>query len=177
MLLFSSAVVVLLATASTSSARFAARTDNSSNTWTAADLNLDVNTSHDLFLDGAGLYPGLELENCIIVTYTGSLDGVDVSVHAKAVNGGLERFFDLNIDVGGGSSTDCSDFRSNGEPAFEGTLRTFADRHGSIGTGLLLADDVASGSAVTVRVSGSVIDDNGAQGLDGRFIATIEARP
>ncbi len=169
--------MVIIATASTSSAQFSATTGNSNNTWTAAQLDLDIESAQELFLDGTGLYPGLELENCFIVRYTGSLDGVDVRIHAAAGSGGLQRYFDLSLEVGTGSSTDCSDFRPIGEPAFEGTLRMFADRHRSFESGLLLASGVASGDALMVRASGSVIDDNGAQGLDGRFVARIEARP
>jgi hypothetical protein len=176
-LLAASAVVVLVATAATSSARFSAQTENESNFWQAARLELDVDSRQDLFLDGTNLYPGLELENCFVVTYTGSANDVSLMLHATGLNGSIDRYFELRIEVGNGVDTGCSDFSPIGEPAFEGTLRSFIDRHGSFGSGLILGSDIDDGDRVTVRASGALRDDNRAQGQTGRFIATLEVRP
>lgn len=177
LVLAASAVVVILATASTSSARFAAQTSNANNLWEAAHLDLDVESTGQLFLDGEGLYPELVLENCIIITYKGTVDGVDIRLHTPEATGSLAPLFNLGIEIGSGTATDCSDFQSSGQAAFTGTVRSLAAEHGSFGTGLLLASDVDDGQRLTLRASGSVADTNRAQGLGSRFVVFVEARP
>ncbi len=168
-------MVVVLATASTSSARFSAQTDNQSNLFQAATMELTVDSGRQLFLDGTGLYPGLELENCIVVTYRGSLDDIDVRLSATRTAGTLDRFFDLDLEIGTGSLTDCSDFRTRGS-LFSGTLADLEARHASYPTGLILAASISDGATVTVRASGRLQDTNDAQGVAGQFLATVEAR-
>jgi len=177
LLLFVCAAVVITATASTSSARFVANTDNDNNFWEAANLELEVDGAQNLFLEGSGLYPGLMVENCFVVTYFGTIDGVDIRVHSQGQGGSLGRFFELTIQTGSGTASDCSDFEAGGQPAFSGTLSTFSARHGSFESGLLLAADMADGDQITVRASGALRNDNAAQGLSGRFVAVVEARP
>lgn len=177
MLLFACAVVVILATASTSSARFAARTDSENNVWTAARLEIEARSAEQLFLDGAGLYPGLELENCISITYRGSVDKVDLRLHNQSTTGSLDQFFEISIEIGSGVQDDCSDFEPIGGPAFTGTLRGFSEQHDGFTSGLLLTNELVNEESIALRIRGTVADTNEAQGLDGRFVAVVEARP
>ncbi len=169
-LVAASAVIVVLATASTSSARFAARTDNDTNLWQAATLDLDVRSGRQLFLDADGLYPGLELQNCVVVRYGGS---IRADIHLRTVDrsGSLPRFFDVEVEAGRGDATDCSDFVGD-RTLYTGRLDGLAS-----GGDLLLATNVGDGHTVTLRVSGRLIDTNAAQGTVGRYDAVVEATP
>lgn len=166
----------------TASARFSASTSNESSFISAAAIDLNVDAGEDaastgLLIDAAGLYPGLRIERCFVVSYTGALDDVPVRLFGRAGGGtGLEAYIDATIEQGAGSDNQCSDFTSSGV-LFDDTLRTLWDRHGSFAAGLPIIEAADDGSSAWVRISIEVVDDNDAQDLTTAFWLTLEARP
>lgn len=86
-----SAAVVLLATVQTSSANFAARTANEGNLFTSALVSVDVESPTErqaqLFLTGTDLYPGKQLQNCLLIVDQSSVDAVDYRLFSPAIGG------------------------------------------------------------------------------------------
>jgi hypothetical protein len=173
---------VAFSTVTTASARFAASTANESSLFAAAEIDLVVDNGDDgaaarLLVDADGLYPGLIVERCLVVTHRGSLEGVDVRLHvAPGSDSGLARFLRTDVDLGEGVDAECGDFEAIGS-AFSGTLSELLADHGSFPQGIDLMSDAGDGQAITLRVSFEVESDDRAQGLSTDFTATLEARP
>lgn len=168
-------------TLETASARFSGSTSTENSLFEAASIDLvvndDIGQAASLLVDAEGLYPGLVVERCLVVTHRGSLDDVAVRLHGTAVDeNGLAPHLLTDIDLGTGRAPDCEDFEVSAT-AFSGRLSNLWQEHGSFADGLDLIPAAANGDAVTVRLAFEVASDDRAQGLMTEFMVVLEARP
>lgn len=187
--LLASCLLIVVGGVRTATGRFAGSTANEGSLLTAAavDLRLGADPTGPgdpggasvtrLAIDASNLLPGDEVRRCLVVGYTGDLDGVGVRLVGRLDGGtGLDRHLETTISLGAGSDPDCTDFGASSE-VFRGTLRALADRHGGFEQGIVVLDAADDGDAVTVEVRVELLDDDAAQGLDTGFWLEIEARP
>jgi hypothetical protein len=138
----------------------------------------DSDAGSAMFTDGTALAPGISLDRCIEVTYTGSADAQPVLLYAAATAGDLAPYLDLTVEVGEqapGSFGTCGGFVSSGT-VFTGTLADFAAGHADYGTGLTTWEPTGSEDARSFRFSVSVRDDPAASGRSVSFGFTWELR-
>ena len=90
---------------------------------------------------------------------------------------GLERYVHLEVETGvGGRDGDCVGF----EPAatlFDDTLSQLWSEHPTFETGLPVLSGAATGEAVSLRATATLLDDDDAQGRTTQFWVELEARP
>ncbi len=176
------AIALVWSTMTTASARFVGSTTNDSSLLEAAVVDLVVEpdasgAATTLLVDADGLYPGLEVERCVRLTYRGTLDDAVVRLFGSSGAGsGLERYLDTSIELGAGDDPDCADFQP-ARAAFSDTLDRLWGQHGSFANGLEIMASAADGDSVTLRFAVEVVPDNAAQDLTTRFGITLEARP
>ncbi len=159
----------------TSSARVNATTSANS-VFSAGTVDLaQPNTVVDLLLDANNLYPGTEVEGCVVVEYRGSIPA-DVRLHARMVGGtGLDEYVDIRVTLP--PIDDCdTPIPADSPTIYEGTLDRFWRTHHSYGAGIGLAEMTTSDFAV-LHVAARLQDDNNAQGRTTDFTLTVEARP
>ncbi len=134
--------------------------------------------SSGLAMDADNLVPGQQIHRCIQVGYSGGVDDVSVRLFGRAEDGsGLERFLDTEVDVGVGTSTDCTDFVASTDRSFEGSLEELWHRHTDFASGIVLDDQLADGQSFTIRIAVALADDDRAQGLATAFWLMFEVRP
>jgi hypothetical protein len=172
------AVSVLVVTSSR--AAFVAQNDNTSNQVTAASVDLTDNDSGSaMFANVTGLMPGTDVDRCIDVTYTGTVDPLAVRLYAAAApTGSLAPYLNLTVDVGTDTTPvfgDCVGFTSAGT-VYSGTLAGFAGAHGTYATGATSWDPAASPDTRTFRFRISVQNDAAAEGLSSTFGFSWETR-
>lgn len=177
LVLIASAGLVGLAAFDTAGARISDSTNNQSNLFEAAEIDLDIGGDTSLLFDADRLYPGLVLERCIEIAYIGSLDEIDIRLSARRDGGdGLELWIETSIETGTGTDPECADFARR-DTVFDGRLGDVWASHPTFATGLPIGDGVDSGFETTLRVTAEVVDDNAAQSLTTDFWMTVEARP
>ncbi|MEZ5410631.1 MAG: hypothetical protein R2761_21570 [Acidimicrobiales bacterium] len=174
--------------ATTASARIAGSTDAAGSLLQAASVSLERDGSapggglaSDLLVDAHGLFPGVVVERCLPVRYSGSLDDVPLVLSARITGGtGLERYVDTVVTVGTGTDPDCADFSNRSGPgsatAWTGTLAALTSGHPGYERGLDLAR-LADGQAVTIRFRFELQPDDGAQGRSAAVHLRFEVRP
>jgi hypothetical protein len=138
----------------------------------------DSDAGSAMFSDGTALAPGISLDRCIEVTYTGSAGPQPVLLYAAATAGDLAPYLDLTVQVGEqapGSFGTCEDFVPSGT-VYSGTLADFAARHADYGTGLTTWEPAGAQDARSFRFSVSVRDDPAASGRSVSFGFTWELR-
>ena len=174
--------------ATTASARIAGSTESAGSLLQAASLALERadggdggRLSSDLLVDASGLYPGVTVERCLPVRYSGSLDGVPLVLSASVTGGtGLEGYLDTEVTTGTGTDPACTDFTpavaGASSPLWTGTLAALASAHPRYGTGLELAH-LDDDTTVTARFRFEVRADNGAQGRSTAVRLRFEVRP
>ncbi len=173
---FGAAVVLFANVVATSSARVAATT-SSEGLLGAATVSLSQpDAAVELLLDADGLYPGVTVDGCVVVQYTGTVP-VSVRLHASPTDrADLDPYVDFGL-----SELDSDDCSGAGEPTatriFQGRLDAFWLRHGSYGSGLELEQAMVNGDRIAIAAVATIVDDNRAQGLTSDFTLTIEARP
>lgn len=171
----------------TASARIAGSTGSGGSLLQAASVALERDDAgggglaSELLVDADALYPGVVVERCLPVRYSGSLDDVPLVLSARISGGtGLERYLDTAVTVGTGADTTCADFTPATGPgtgtAWAGTLASLASSHPRYERGLRLAP-LADGQAVTVRFRFEVLSDDGAQGRSTAVRLRFEVRP
>jgi len=177
-LVVAAAGLVLFAAVGSARGRISASTESGASVFSAAQIDLTVDTAHELRFDADALYPGLVVERCLRVALTTSIEDVDVRLVGRrsGTTPGLENFIDTTISVGEGESPDCSDY-SPARTVFEGRLDDLWASHSDFSRGVALGESVPSDFQTTVRIAATVIDDNLAQGLTTDFWITFEARP
>src|SRR3954451_16589336 len=112
-------ILIALLVVTSSRAAFVAQNDNTSNQVTAAAVHLtDNDSSTAMFNNVTGLMPGTNVDRCIDVTYTGTVDPTAVLLYITgAPTGTLAPYLDLTIDIGNDTAapfTDCTGFVSTG---------------------------------------------------------------
>lgn len=161
---------------STSTARVSATTENQSNLWTSAAIEVDADAPAGLLLEGSNLFPGQAVSGCAEVTYTGSAPGLTLRLHGEGSPGGLAPFVTLTLEVGTGSPGGCADFVPT-RAVYQGSLANLLQNHGSNGEGIAVISTVEKNSTVMVRGTATISDDNDAQGLETDFQLVFEVRP
>lgn len=150
---------------------FSSTTQNAGNSFAAGTVAIGDNDA------GAALYsvtnqePGVSLERCIKVTYTGSLDA-DVKLYTSSPIGSLGPYVNLTITPGSQATPTfpaCTGFvADSGGAIFTGTLASFATAHSGYSNGLAdypgATGAWAANDAVVYRYAVSLADDNAANG-------------
>lgn len=172
--------------ATTASARISGGTESGGSLLQAASLSLQRggaasgSLASELLVDVDGLYPGVVVERCLPVRYSGSLDDVPLVLSARISAGtGLERYLDTAVAVGTGADPACTDFAPGtgpGSAPWAGSLATLASSHPRYERGLSLAL-LTDGQTVTVRFRFEVRSDDGAQGRSTAVNVRFEVRP
>lgn len=160
---------------STSSARVSATT-GSEGFLTAGTIDLTRPNEQQQFLfDQDGMYPGLVVDGCIDVRYDGSIPAT-VRLFARPSGGtGLDEYVDLTLEL----STDPAGCDGFADPTtlYSGRLSAFWARHTGYENGLTIGADLEQGTAVALRASAELVDDNDAQGRSFEFDVVVEVRP
>ena len=163
---------LVIASIRTSSARFVDTTASEANLFEAGTVDVVTEHPSELVFRANNVYPGLVLENCVVVVYRGSLAPAEIRLHASIDGGtGLERFLLFEVTA----APDCEG-SGPARTVYDGTLDRFVGSHRDFASGLdsWTADD--AGDTRAVRFSAEVVDDNGAQGLNTVFTFRWEAR-
>ena len=173
-------ILIALLVVTSSRAAFVAQNDNTSNQVTAAAVDLTDNDSGTaMFNNVTGLMPGTNVDRCVDVTYTGSVDPTAVLLYASgAPTGTLAPYLDLTIDVGddtGDPFRTCTSFVSTGT-LYSGTLSNFATSHANYAAGLSTWDPAGSPETKTFRFRLAVQDNAAAEGLTSTFGFSWETR-
>ena len=172
--------LIALLVVTSSRQAFVAQNDNVSNQVTAAAVDLtDNDSSTAMFANVTGLMPGTNVDRCIDVTYTGSVDPTAVLLYINAApTGTLGPYLNLTIDIGADTADPyrtCTGFSSS-STLYTGTLADFATNRGSYATGLSTWDPVGSPETRTFRFRLSVQNDPNAEGLTSTFGFSWETR-
>jgi hypothetical protein len=120
-----------------SNAAFSDTTTNPGNSWAAGEVIITSDRGSAMF-EAHDLAPGAADQQCVRVTYEGTLDA-DVALYAAYVNAnsGLAPYLDLTVEQGTGSAADCSDFAPGaGLANASGTLAGFVTGNTSFADGL-----------------------------------------
>jgi hypothetical protein len=173
-------ILIALLVVTSSRQAFVAQNDNVSNQVTAAAVDLtDNDSSTAMFANVTGLMPGTNVDRCIDVTYTGSVDPTAVLLYINAApTGTLGPYLNLTIDIGADTADPyrtCTGFSSS-STLYTGTLADFATNRGSYATGLSTWDPVGSPETRTFRFRLSVQNDPNAEGLTATFGFSWETR-
>ena len=166
-----------------SRAAFVAQNDNTSNMVSSASIDLTDNAANGAMFNSPGLLPGVTVEKCIEVTYTGNIDPLMVKLYATAPpTNGLAPYLNLTVDVAAANDDafgTCTDFGSTGGSTnvYTGTLAAFATAHPDYATGRSTTwDPTGTGQARTFRFTLSVQDVAAAEGKDTTFGFSWETR-
>ena len=164
------AITALVVT--TSSAAFTASTDNTGNSWTAGTLALSDDDDGTAMFATTAMRPGATTENCIAVTYNGTIaGGVPVTLHAATPTPDLAPYLDLTVERGtGGGFGTCTGF-SPTETAYTGTVAGFAAAHSNTGPGAGTWSPAPGGTA-TYRFEATLRSEDAAQGLSAAAVFT-----
>ena len=171
-------IAVLVVTSSRQA--FVAQNDNTNNSVTSATVDLTDNDSTTaMFANLTGLMPATNVDKCIDVTYTGSVDPTAVLLYAAGnPTGTLAPYLDLTIDIGADTPDafrSCTSFVSAGT-LYSGTLSAFATARSGYATGLTTWDPSGSPETRTFRFRLSVQDVPAAEGLTTNFGFSWETR-
>jgi hypothetical protein len=173
-------ILIALLVVTSSRQAFVAQNDNVSNQVTAAAVDLTDNDSGTaMFANVTGLLPGTNVDRCIDVTYTGSVDPTAVLLYINAApTGTLGPYLNLTIDIGADTADPyrtCTGFTSSAT-LYTGTLADFATTRAGYATGLSTWDPVGSPETRTFRFRLSVQNDPNAEGLTSSFGFSWETR-
>jgi hypothetical protein len=173
-------ILIALLVVTSSRQAFVAQNDNVSNQVTAATIDLaDNDAGTAMFANVTGLMPGTDVDRCIDVTYTGSVDPTAVLLYVNAApTGTLGPYLDLTIDIGADTADayrSCTSFVSSAT-LYSGTLSGFASTYGNYATGLSTWDPTGSPETRTFRFRLSVQNDPAAEGLTSTFGFSWETR-
>jgi hypothetical protein len=124
--------------------------------------------------DLPAMAPRRPVSRCVTVSYAGAGE-VPVSLHAAVNGNGLERYLDMTVETGsGGGFGDCTGF--SGEPMFQGTMATFAERYHDHASGLTAFGASAASASRTFRFTFELQDDPAAQAHGVTAAFTWEAQ-
>jgi hypothetical protein len=173
-------ILIALLVVTSSRAAFVAQNDNVTNQVTAATVDLTDNDSATaMFNNVTGLMPGTNVDRCIDVTYTGTVDPTAVLLYVNAApTGTLAPYLNLTIDIGADTADAfgaCTTFASS-STVYNGTLAAFATARNSYATGLSTWDPVGSPETRTFRFRVSVQDNAAAESLTTTFGFSWETR-
>jgi hypothetical protein len=169
-------VVVGLAGSVIASAVFSAFTSTTTNTGNkieAGTVHIASNDAAAPMYVATGQKPGVVSENCITVTYDGTLPAA-VKLYTPSTLDAGAAYVDLTITRGTGAAAfdDCTGFTpdATGSSVYSGTLDAFATAHADYTNGLALtnglgaAGDWIKDDEVQYQFQVSIQDDDAAQG-------------
>ncbi len=176
-------ILIALLVVTSSRAAFVAQNHNVNNTVSSASIDLADNSLGVAMFTETGLMPGVPVDKCVDVTYTGNIDPLPVRLYATAApTGTLATYLDLTVDVAADNNDPygtCTSFGSVGGSTnvYKGTLADFATQHSDYAN----ADDAGfdptgTGQTRTFRFRISVQDVAAAEGLTSTFGFTWETR-
>ena len=173
-------ILIALLVVTSSRAAFVAQNDNVTNQVTAAAVDLTDNDSGTaMFANVTGLMPGTDVDRCIDVTYTGTVDPTAVLLYVNAApTGTLAPYLNLTIDIGADTADPfrtCTGFTPSAN-VYTGTLAAFATANNSYATGLSTWDPAGASETRTFRFRISVQDNAAAEGLTSTFGFSWETR-
>ncbi len=114
--------------------------------------------------NATNLTPGTTLTTCVAVSYSAP-GATSLRMAAPAATGDLGEYLDLQVSAGvGGGYGDCAAF--SGDDVYFGTLAGFASEYPDPASGLPLNSSSSTSGTVTVRVTITLRDENGAQGKE-----------
>jgi hypothetical protein len=166
---------------------FSSTTSNTGNDFTAGSVNIgDNDGSAAMFSAVTGGKPGTQVDRCIKVTFTGSLDA-DVRLYLSAgAAGTLSQYVDVVIQPVTFASPpaypSCTGAVNDGSALYSGTLANFRDTKNSYANGVTdypgnVATKWVTNDAVFYKFSYTVQDNNSAQSqTTGSHDFTWEAR-
>jgi hypothetical protein len=193
-------VLSLAVTWGSTHAAFSASTGNAGNSWQTGSVVLgDSDSGAALFTtpsDGA-LKPGSARSRCIRIDYTGDLPA-DIRMHAATPPSGatsLDPYLVMSVERGAdvaantAVAADCSGFTPTATPTFlyntaqagvsadqTRTLAHLKATHRDFAGGLLVSSGTPQDTHLTLRITYSVKDDNGAQNTQSSATFTWEAQ-
>jgi len=151
-LLLVSALIV-----TTSRAAFSDTTDNTSNSFTAGNVDLSDDDSGATRFTVTDMVPGDTITRCIVVTYGGSVDPSVVNMYSGGFvdSGDFGDYLNVTVDEGdGGTYADCTGFTEDDVGAeFAGTLTSFDATHTSYATGFGEWDPSAAAQFKTYQIT------------------------
>jgi predicted ribosomally synthesized peptide with SipW-like signal peptide len=160
-------VIGAIATAGAFSA-FSSQTDNPGNQITAGTVDIQDNDANGALYNLAAAKPNDPKENCIEVTYTGSLASSVKLYRAPGALGGLAPYANVKVEYGTQASPSfpsCSGFNASGT-LYDGDLTGFATTYGAGYAANPGSDgDWDNGEKLVYRVTVSIDDDANAEGL------------
>ena len=101
------------------------------------EVELSDSDAGTAMFGGETLLPGMPMERCIEVTYSGADDPEPVLLYAATASGDLAPYLDLTIHMGSaaaGAFGTCGTFVAS-QSIYSGTLAAFGSAHGSYATG------------------------------------------
>jgi hypothetical protein len=170
-----------------SRAAFTATTDNTANNWAAGDVAIsDDDGGATAMFNALNLGPTDAVENCIVVTYDGSLTTSGVTLYgAETTPGTLDDYLDLTIEIGDGGTFPGLAATQDGEIPCAGFVANSTIYSGTLANFTATATDYASGVGVwtpatndfkTYRFVVTVQDNPSASGQDTEVAFTWEAQ-
>lgn len=159
-----------------SMAAFSATTSNAGNSWSAGTVVItDDDTGSAMFIV-SNMAPLASVDNCIAVTYSGSLLPSDVNLYGVSGGTGLDTYLDVTVEEGtGGVFDNCSGFTPT-STIFSGTLASFAATHTNFTNAAGAWNPAANPETRVYRFTVSLQDSNLAQGLNATATFTWEAQ-
>jgi hypothetical protein len=152
-----SILLVSFLVASVSRAAFIQTADNSANVVGAGTIDLVDNDSGSVLFNVSTLVPGDTVENCIVVTYQGTVaDPAAVKLYSGGFtdSGDFADFLNITIEEGsGGTFNNCTGFTSANVIESGGTLTGFDTTHSSYATGAGVWDPSGTPESVTYKVT------------------------
>lgn len=141
----------------TSSASFTSSTDNAANAFASGSVVLTDDDGGSSLFTLPAMYPGQTFSNCLVVTYSGTLDPVVVRLYSGgfADSGNVADHLVVTVDEGaGGAHNDCTGFVEDDAGAeFSDTLTQFGALHTNYATGVGEWDPTGPGQSKTYRVT------------------------
>jgi hypothetical protein len=167
----------VLMVCSGSRAAFVAATANPGNVFSAGTVTLTDDDSGTALLTATGLEPGGAVQNCIQVSYGGSVPAaVKVYIAPGGLAGtGLGTYLKLKIEEGaGGGFGSCTGFVADSTD-YTGTVAAFAAASTSAATGVGAFAPSGAGASQVYRVTATLADDDAARGLTAQLAFTWTA--
>jgi len=159
-------------------AAFTATTSSDANTWASGTVALSVDNPGTARFAESGLVPGDFDDQCITVTYTGTV-AANVEMYVTSTPSepiGLAPYLDMVVQVGNGVEPDCSDFFPQQYPFDWAPASTLVGSHSTYATGLGTWAPSAAGQTKTYRIFWALQDTDLAQNQSVALDVTWEAQ-
>ena len=166
-------------------AALSGNTANAGNTFSAGTVSLTDNDANGALFTFTNQKPGVTVNSCIKVTYTGSVTTSALKLYASTATGAMAPYLNLTVTKGTDSSPsfngctnftpDATNYNALGAGVlFNGTLSTYPTTYAA---GLSDPNAAwATSTSASYRFTVSVADTDAVQGLSSAATFTWEAR-